>query len=367
MNNRELQQFTSNRLVGIEIIRFLSAIAILFMHYSSLSTVDGKFVRPSLENLPFYSFFHVLYNHGHMGVQFFWGISGFIFFYKYRESINQGLVTGKKFFILRFSRLYPLHLVTLLLISLLQLLYPHLTGHPSVLATHNSLFLFILQLFMASNWGFEKTSLFAAEGIYSFNGVIWSVSVEILVYFIFFMLLRYVSKSIFVNIIIICFFTVLAVNYEVFSCMVYFYTGGLSAIATKFIKSTKKNKDIIWISWVFVIVTPIFIWSFALQPDSIFYLLYIPVCLFCFSQELPLNNYTKKTIETAGNLTYSSYLLHCPMQIVISLFFFYVGIAVPIYNPFFFIAYMATMLILSYYTYRYFEVPVQNIIRKKLL
>lgn len=52
------------------------------------------------------------YHYGWIAVEFFFLLSGFIFFYKYSNLISNNAISFKKFFILRFSRLYPLHFVT---------------------------------------------------------------------------------------------------------------------------------------------------------------------------------------------------------------------------------------------------------------
>ena len=92
---------------------------------------------------------------------------------------------------------------------------------------------------MASEWGFQNGP--------SFNGPIWSISVEILVYLMFFLILRHINKSIFVNIIIIIFcilakfFKIPFSNLPIVSCIALFYMGGISAILFKFFE-TKKYK-----------------------------------------------------------------------------------------------------------------------------
>lgn len=137
--------------------------AVLFWHYQHFSYIADKptdFVR---EEQPLYSIFSLFYDYGYYGVQVFWCISGFIFFWKYKTAIADKIVNVKNFFILRFSRLYPLHLATLLLIALLQLIYFSQKNFYFVYQ-HNDYIHFFLQLFLASNWGVEKGP--------SFNGPI---------------------------------------------------------------------------------------------------------------------------------------------------------------------------------------------------
>ena len=86
-------------------------------------------------------------------------------------------ISIRTFFINRFSRLYPLHFITLLIVLILQIIYQNLNENYFVYE-NNDIYHLFLQLLFISNWGFEKG--------YSFNGPIWSVSIELIVYFIFY-------------------------------------------------------------------------------------------------------------------------------------------------------------------------------------
>ena len=68
-------------------------------------------------------------------------------------------------------------------------------------------------------------------------------------------------------------------------------------------------------------------------------------------------------IVAAGNMTYSSYLLHFPIQLVIVLCFAVAGRPVPVYSGALFAVYLLTTLLLSYFTFRFFEAPAQRFIR----
>jgi peptidoglycan/LPS O-acetylase OafA/YrhL len=96
-------------------------------------------------------------------------------------------------------------------------------------------------------------------------------------------------------------------------------------------------------------------------------LAYTPILLFCLSREFVVPVAIQKLVEAAGNMTYSSYLLHFPIQIMIGLGFAMAGAPIPFYDPSFFAMFIATTLLASYVTYRYFEAPAQNLIRSLLL
>ena len=112
-----------NKLIGLEVLRFLAAFAILIFHYRHLAFVADKPVDLVPERLPLYWLLWPIQDSGAFGVWVFWCISGFIFFWKYGQVVSQRRLGGYKFFILRFSRLYPLHLATLLFVAVMQSVY----------------------------------------------------------------------------------------------------------------------------------------------------------------------------------------------------------------------------------------------------
>ena len=95
-------------------------------------------------------------------------------------------------------------------------------------------------------------------------------------------------------------------------------------------------------------------------------LIYVPIILFVFSQDFIKNKITCSIIEVLGNMTYSSYLTHFPLQFSIILIFSYFNINIPFYSNYFFLFYLGLVLTISYLIYYYFELPVQNKIRNYL-
>lgn len=347
----------NNKLYGLEIIRFFSALAILIFHYQHFSFVGQSPNHLSYIDLPFYSWLKPLYQNGGLGVQIFWGISGFIFFWKYAKVIEEKTLNAWKFFVLRFSRLYPLHIATLLLVAGLQILY---------LQTHESSFVygntdwrhFIPQLFLASNWG--------GQG-FSFNGPIWSISVEVLIYLFFFLVARYLGASLFISIavLLIC---LLIKNYNltesfIVNCLLYFYAGGLTAaFYNRLEKSDYRNISLL-ISFAVTIGVPIL---FNFSDDNFSKILlfcYVPFLIYAGTINISASKNCHEVIAAFGNMTYSSYLLHFPLQLLLVLIYELLNISIPIYNHIFFGVFIFSILLLSFITYRYFEKPMQNMIR----
>jgi peptidoglycan/LPS O-acetylase OafA/YrhL len=73
----------------------------------------------------------------------------------------------------------------LTIVAILQFISLKLVGHWQIIG-HNDPYHFFLNLFMVSNWGFQKGD--------SFNSPFWSVSVEISIYIIFALFYRYLNK-----------------------------------------------------------------------------------------------------------------------------------------------------------------------------
>jgi peptidoglycan/LPS O-acetylase OafA/YrhL len=62
-------------------------------------------------------------------------------------------------------------------------------------------------------------------------------------------------------------------------------------------------------------------------------------------------------------MTYSSYLLHVPIQLVAATVASYASLSIPIYSVAFFLSFLAITLLLSFYCYKYFELPAQKYLR----
>ena len=357
---KPLPSDTTNKLVGLEAFRFLTAFAILVYHYRHFSFVADASVGLELARLPLYWFLRAFFNSGAFGVWVFWCISGFIFFWKYRDPIAERAVGGWTFFTLRFSRLYPLHLVMLLLVALLQTVYFNLRGAYFVYQD-NDLPHFLTQLFMASEWGITHGE--------TFDGPIWSVSVEVLVYLLFFLMLR-ATRSWWLNagIIAVCFAALhFKASGHVTNCLALFYAGGLAAAARRSADASRFRNAIDACAWLVpIVVMPLVIYALNDRLDDFDLALFVgftPVLLFCLSREFALPKPLQAAIVAAGNMTYSSYLIHFPLQLAIMICFALAGRAVPIYSGALFAVYLLTTLLLSYVTFRFFEAPAQNLIR----
>ena len=334
----------------IEILRFITSFAVVVRHYhfffsprSTISKID-ILTDPSIQ--PFYFFLQIFYLKGDYAVPIFWGISGFIFALVYLEQRKD--TTKIQFFVNRFSRLYPLHFATLILVTLLQLTNHAFIGSNQIIG-NNDVFRFILHIFFISGYEGE-----------SFNLPIWSVSVEILIYFAFFLSIIFLNKFRYKYALLIYLIS-LAVDKFIFSsifidCLRMFFTG----VLVFYLNVAIKKKIFLFFSSILIIAISFF------GNFKIF--IFTPGILLLFiSLEYLFKNEIKRKFDFFGNLTYSMYLLHIPSMLTIILIFFFFNLSDSIFlDSRFFLAYMSFIFLISFFSYKYFEKPLNKYYRGEL-
>jgi len=361
MANAAAARDDDHKIVGIELIRFACALAVLVFHYQHFAFVGATAVHFEPQSQPFYSLLQLFYVNGFYGVQIFWCISGFIFFWKYGARIAQRRIDGYKFLVLRISRLYPLHLLTLLFMASMQTVYLAKVGTYYVYQD-NDAYHFILQLFLASNWVLIPES---------FNGPIWSISVEVLVYAIFFLSLRYISGSITLLVSLAAAAAAVQIlkisTNPVFSCLMFFYLGCLTAVAYLRLRPSVRGSQLASLIAAAAVVGMTVAGLYLPIKAKYFLAVVSPALIYLCVRHIRATPFNSSWLVPAGNMTYSSYLLHVPLQIATVTICAYAGITLPLYSPVMFLTYMAVILLLSAASYRYVEMPAQEWLRKRLI
>lgn len=350
-----------HELAGIEVLRFVCAFAVLIWHYQHFfflgawDPATGAALRPTL---PLYSLLSVFYDSGSLAVPFFWVISGFIFYWHYSEPVRTRAVRFSDFLIRRFARLYPLHFVTLIFVAVGQ--YVYYTSHRvTFIYSWNKPIWFASQLLFASNW-FTRQPL-------TFNGPIWSVSIEILIYLSFFVIARSFKPSALVAAFVaagfaLCFnFLHGFINPDVFACGMYFFAGGVAQRL-----SAAPAALPIAGSLIPAILAVIRLGHYPVNAVCLLFL--AMSCVIAFTRlgesvfRLPFRH-----CAFLGNATYSSYLLHFPLQLLIVVVVDSMGWGRSIfYSPISFLAFLSLVIGLSLLVHRHFEMPAQNRIKGAL-
>lgn len=366
----------------VDFFRGLGAIVILIWHYHHFY-FEKPYFGPTNGNpswdfsrQPFYENLSLLYHHGYWAVQFFWILSGFVFAFVY---LNRR-ISFKQFFILRFSRLYPLHFVTLILISAFQFLSFSLTGEFQILEI-NDFYHFILNLFYAQHWGLQNG--------YSFNSVTWSVSLEELVYYFFWLLVVFLGITSYrVWLIVVGVALFLTPDFGIYAwAFFYFFCGALFYICQS--RGMPSFNFVLGILFVGVsllcfyahqnffeilasfknfefVQTRSYVFHFGLYN---FFIMFLFLSVIAFASSFDKTNILKgynRIFLFFGSLTYSSYLIHLPMQVLILTIFESFALSRSYFDePFTFFVFILTTLGVARVVYVWFERPWQTRIRAR--
>ena len=324
----------------------------------------------STDKQPLFNIFFIFYKDGLYAVELFFCLSGFIFFWLYSKRITEKTITIKSFSVLRLSRLYPLHFVTLLFVTLGQLVYKSMTNVYFVFQ-FNDIYHFVLNLFFASYWGLEKG--------FAFNAPIWSLSVEVLLYAIFFVVCRIFYR----NIIVLVFLCIIGdflepkFNPAIASGIEFFFLGGITFLAyQEIIKTGDTWKVSIWLPFIVSIAWLLTIWVESPNPYFTVSDLPWPIRTDTLKFLFPLTVLSLVLIETKretfgrrlsfiGDISYSLYLLHFPLQLTVATIIFKLNIREELfYSAWFMILFFFVLILLSLASHRYFEIPMQHLLRR---
>jgi peptidoglycan/LPS O-acetylase OafA/YrhL len=359
------------RFHSLDVLRGVAALSVVFWHWQHFFLSPGTRVL-SLEGMPLLDVFFLLYAKGWLAVELFFCLSGFIFFWLYAQPVGQRQVSAREFFLLRFSRLYPLHLATLLLVAAGQLLY-YRTTHDFFIYPKNDGYHFLLNLLFVSSWGLEKG--------WSFNAPVWSVSVEVFLYLLFFVVCRLWRPRLLgaLALAAIGFALVRHIYLPIGRGIGGFYVGACAYLAYEWIvqRGWVRSCSVVlsvlvaggWL--VAFLATRDFLYGTSHLPGLAAMDGYWPTVLLLFpSTVLALalaetwRGSLGKRLGFLGEISYSSYLLHFPLQLAFAL----VAAAWSLERAFFqspltLGLFFAVLIALSLVSYRWFEAPAQRALR----
>jgi peptidoglycan/LPS O-acetylase OafA/YrhL len=358
---------TAKKLVGLECLRFTTAFAIVVWHYHQFLYVGDTVSGFVMERQPFFAVLAPFYLDGYWGVQLFWCISGFIFAWKYQTIIGSGLISFARFAMLRFSRLYPLHLVTLLVVAVLQEIYVRQQG-AWFKSQYNDLWHFLLNLAYAQYWGLQQG--------FSFNAPSWSVSAEILVYGLFFITCRLSGERRIAGVAVaVGTFLAAAVaqawfgrGSNVLLVVSFFYLGVLACHLYRWIIALPTGARRIAYAIVagIAVGTPVLIACGGLTVEGTSLFLFPGVVLF-FQFAIPDHHpILNRALTVLGDLTYSSYLVQFPLQLSIVLIAAWAGVRLNewFFSDGLFLFYVLSVFCVARVVFLRFERPAQSALRR---
>jgi len=382
------EEESAKRLHSIDALRGIAALGVVVWHWQHFYAISGTWQagwRKDAE--PLFWLLKPLYEQGWIAVDLFFALSGFVFFWLYGEAIREGRIHAARFALLRFSRLYPLHFATLVLAAVLQTFFFHVTGK--------------FFIFEANDWQHFVPSLFLTQQWLpptedqSFNGPSWSVSIEMMLYGVFFLFCRLKLKTPWWNLAIVTgAIFLLPWNELIARGLMGFFIGGLAYRATEWVKAQQHAKSIASgialaaiFAWALVIV------SFYVSPidDAVRQLgAWLPLdtahwtgegvyffflCCFVFvlspltiaalalDEQVIGGRYAR--LSFLGDISYSTYMIHFPMQLVVALFALHFGIAPKAFQSVWvLVLFYAVLIGLGLLSFHYFERPMQSLIRR---
>jgi len=373
------------RLYSLDALRGVAALSVVFWHWQHFFALSGVY-QPGWKRgaEPLYWFFKPLYDHGWAAVDLFFPLSGFIFFWLYGEAIREKRLGAGDFALLRISRLYPLHTATLLIAAILQLMFLSRTGHWFIYED-NDWWHFVSSLLMAQQWLPPTLDQ-------CFNGPAWSVSIEVLLYAVFFCVVR-AGFGGWRAVLLIALASIPLVVWNEFiarGLMGFFVGGGVFWLA----EAIKRRPDAkliaqvaglaaiaVWVLIVFeVYLEPMHnIVAAIVGPGAhgdvyddrigwLFRLLFTfvvsPLTILALALEEQILGGRYRRLSALGDISYSTYLIHIPLQMSLALAALALGIKPMAFMSFWvMLAFFAVLIGLGMLSFRYFERPLQRFIR----
>jgi peptidoglycan/LPS O-acetylase OafA/YrhL len=364
----EAGEVLPSRLASLDIARGLAALSVVLWHWQHFFQVQGSDFDRSTQ--PLYAWLHVFYEtNAHYAVTFFFVLSGFVFFWLYAEAVDMRRCGWKEFAVYRFARLYPLHAATLLAVLVLQLVFMAQSGSYFVYQ-NNDAYHFALHTLFLSHWGFEKG--------HSFNAPVWSVSLEIGLYACFFVLAflrgaRWPLVAAMVGFLVLV--QIAGIGGRWPRAIEAFFTGGLTYFAIRAYLSWRPQRCLLDIPiaglglslWAGMAASPVFAaLMLEREPVQLYSRLLFPatiVTLVVLEARLRPN---LEGFRWIGDISYSTYLIHFPLQILFALVFSALGFTAAVFlSPWVLVLFFAVLIPLALASFAWFERPVQNVIRRK--
>lgn len=341
-------------------LRFVFAFMVFLTHMSFLISSGGK---------DYEAFYYRFFYEGYIGVGFFFMLSGFILSYTYKESLLSEQTGKLVFYIKRIARIYPLHLITLL-ISIPVFLME--VGMDTPVFTKQ----FFANVFLLQSFGADRSYFFSG------NALSWSISNELFFYTLFpFLILAFHYYKWFSRVLlglacllILWFLTKIMGGVEEhtffyinpFTRLVDFTLGIFLFDVYKWLKGKNISAIATTLEVVAVILIALFLYfhdevSQAARYSSYYWLpVFVLILAFSFQAGKLSSFLSKKWMVVLGEISFSFYMFH---QLVIRYYQQLNADFFQITNPWVSITLLLTIsLFISYAAYYLIEKPLNNYI-----
>jgi len=372
------------RLRSLDVLRGIAALLVVLWHWQHLWVLgrdDLIFKNETVVDRttePFYPALKLAYEYGFSAVNMFFVISGFIFFHLYHDRIVTRSIRSVEFGLLRFSRLYPLHLATLLAVAGLQLVFHNQAGQYFV--------------YPRNDWPHFTAALFFIQGTNkesAFNGPAWSLTIEIAMYATFFVLARlgglkhWLGAALVVLVGLPLFWLNDSIADSIGQGLVGFFGGGLASRFVRAVSGSRQARGFLvllavmtvagWAIVVYLVYNPdmatkvVSILPVArnMAPRLAVTCLLFPLTVVTLALHETLYRPSYAGLHWLGDISYSSYLLHFPLQLGIAILVYAQLLSIAsVQSPWALIAFFAVLIPISAWAYALVEAPAQKGLRR---
>jgi peptidoglycan/LPS O-acetylase OafA/YrhL len=344
----------------LDSLRGFASLGIILWHY-----------RAHFRAVPLLSVFEPFYRAGFYCVDFFFVLSGVVLAKAYLTESRRSDLRGN--LVRRLARLYPLHLATLIAAGLLQLILVGVLHRPAFVLTHNDLYHFFLSLSLSNYIGLQRGM--------SFNGPSWSISTEFYANLIFFLLIRVRTglrlDAVFLGLVVISAIlltgigngrldrsgTVLYVQVDLIRTIFGFFTGVLLYL---WVIRGRDSAHGWFADGLFALTLALLLFGSLGGFRSVPYaqvaavFLGFPLLILAAIRSRMIGWLLRlKPFTYLGDVSYSLYLIHFPVQILFYLLVSARLVSIDFSRPSGLIGYLAVCLGLAALSHRYLELPAQ--------
>jgi len=352
---------TERRITELDGIRGLAALGVVVYHY-----------HRHLEGAPLDALLFPVYRGGLLFVDLFFVLSGFILAQVYAHEARYPTLRGAV--VSRIARLYPLHLLTLFAVAVLQKAHVALIDHGFVYV-YNDWWHLSLNVFMLNESGLQRG--------FSFNGPSWSISTEFIVNVLFLAVaLRNPKRALWLGVALAAAMIALdaAVHWtepprwlepfsRLFRCFLGFGVGLVLRTVHDRAKPVRAPQWTIEAGFVAAIAAMLYFMSRPERPAA-FYALALVVfpalVLLSLRSVYAAAVLRTRPIVHLGEISFSVYLLHFPLELATKDLIALTGVRPQFDSPMALAVMMTACIAISHVTWKYFEMPARKRVKRAL-
>lgn len=333
MNTNRIQSLTGIKGFGAIVIAFL-------VHYQVMC--EGFF--------PFSTFFPFLSFRGFFFVEMFFLISGFGMTLGYEERIRTHAIDFNQYIKKRIFVFFPLHIISLVLCALFQVLYIHKMGR-AIFYEGTDVCNFVLNCLLLQSGliGYIET----------FNAPSWYLSVIVMIFVVYYVIVYHskCKRNIFRYMGLIAIISIIVLyndfEYPIFNMFtargfLSYYTG--MVIARLYQKNNAENGRLGFIGLVVILLSVVYYYLYPNHPFTgnlriIYGVVIIPsLAISVIFNKILRQIFSSKLLVSLGNMSMEIFLLHYPVMFCIKTLDVYLGFNVDYKSRFMVFVYIVLVL-----------------------